>query len=304
MWLFEPEGTPRTVSRAMKSICTDRGWKFEQRTAHRRSLPDHRNRDVRAHLLSSQQATQLYVRMHLRNIGVIEVDKIHVPITANPRNSLRYFLPMHQFLTYKSMHQRIDSGTSGDRWAEQAANDLQDWIDRQTSAKGRTIPAVCRFMCSPQTQNTMTSTRRVAGDGSIRTMDHRGQGVTSRDVSGTGPMPVICTVVKLCASQVVSSYESSAHTRIPLGCLDRFARDRTDRRVQYDRDLEGRGRGVCQPLPGRTVSQRKEIHANLSMTDRENKKRPVTGPLFAYARALSTITGSTRQRSGSHTDHQ
>ena len=145
MRLFQPEGTSRSISRALKSVCTDRGWKFEQRTAFRRSVPDHRNRDVRAHLLDPQQATELYNGMHLRNTGVIEVDRVFVPATACPRNRLRDYLPLRQFVRYKALHKRIGRGASGDLWAEQTADDFQDWIDRSDKCEGENDPRCLPF---------------------------------------------------------------------------------------------------------------------------------------------------------------
>ena len=165
----------------MKSICADRGWKFEQRTALRRSLPDHRNRDGRAHLLNSQQARELYVRVHLRNMGVIEVDRIHVPATARPGKSLRWYLPLQQFVTYKALHQRIDRRTSTDRWAEQTAKDLQDWIDRSDKWEGESDPRCLPF-------HVFTANQRHyeldAPDGRRRFNDDHGRQGSRRDSNG------------------------------------------------------------------------------------------------------------------------
>ena len=133
------------MSRALKSVCTDRGWRFEQRNTLRRSLPDHRSRKVRAQLLQYQHATELYSRMHLRNIGVVQVDKTHVPVTPNPKNSLRYFLPLQQFVRYKALHRRIDLGAFADHSAERVATDLRDWIAQSNKCEGEKDPRCLPF---------------------------------------------------------------------------------------------------------------------------------------------------------------
>ena len=145
IWLFQPEGVPRTISRALKSLCTDRGWTFEQRNTLRRSLPDHRSRKVRAHLLHYQHATELYIRMHSRNIGVVQVDKTHVPVTPNPKTSLRYFLPLQQFVRYKALHRRIDLGAFADQEAERVAIGLEDWIAQSNKCEGEKDPRCLPF---------------------------------------------------------------------------------------------------------------------------------------------------------------
>ena len=145
IWLFQPEGTPRTLSRSLQSICTDRGWTFEQRNTIRRSLPDHRSRKVRAHLLHYQHATQLYRRMHLRNIGVVHVGKTHVPLTPNPKNSLRYFLPLQQFVRYKALHRLVDPRAFTDQSAERVTTDLHDWIAQSGKCEGERDPRCLPF---------------------------------------------------------------------------------------------------------------------------------------------------------------
>lgn len=100
---------------------------------------------VRAHLLHYHQATELYIRLHFRNIGIVQVDETHVPVTPNPRNSLRYFLPLQQFFRYKALHRRINIGVSADQEAERVAVDLEDWIAQSNKCEGENDPRCLPF---------------------------------------------------------------------------------------------------------------------------------------------------------------
>lgn len=140
IWAYLPSGARNSIECDLQEACERRDWKYLRHKTVPVSMRDHRDRDVRTHVLNPEQATQLYVRLHRRFVGVMQLKKTHVPITPNPKGNLKDFLLLRQFTKYKSFFHTI--GPSGLRaeQAEEVLSAMGNWIAAINDSAGESDP--------------------------------------------------------------------------------------------------------------------------------------------------------------------
>ena len=137
IWLFQPKGSTAVVKEAIRAICRKREWRFEQYSTIPRSLFD-RGRYISVHVLNSQQATKLYVRIHRKSVGIVQFDDAYVPVTPSPKS--KDYVSLDEFVKYKAFYGRIDPSCLHEQQADVLARGLEDWIALPNRCEGENDP--------------------------------------------------------------------------------------------------------------------------------------------------------------------
>ena len=109
---------------AVESRCGEMEWRYVYRPTSRITLPT--GRPIR--IVTPEDATNLYRRMHTIRIGVWQVEGADAPVRPDPANNLRHYVPLHRFVQHKAFHYRIHTNNFAEQWAESAAA-FQSWIE-------------------------------------------------------------------------------------------------------------------------------------------------------------------------------
>ena len=184
IWVFQPTGAPNSFQNDLQLACGRRSWTYKPHKTTPRSVRDYRDRDVRIHTLNPQQATLLYVRLHRHPVGVLQLEETHVPITPKPVPRIRDYLPLFQFVKYKSFLHTINPTRLDAEQAEEILSAMENWVAEANNFAGSQILGVSRYMCSLLTALVMIWTRLMAGNSSIGIMDLRDQERTRTDSTG------------------------------------------------------------------------------------------------------------------------
>ena len=139
-WVFQPSGPPNSIESDLLDACARRNWKYEPHKTVPQSVRDDRDRDVRTHVLKPEQATQLYQRLHRGFVGVMQLQKTHVPITPSPRRYLKDYISLYQFARYKSFFHTIDPSEFKAQQAEKMLSAMEHWITQINDFAGESDP--------------------------------------------------------------------------------------------------------------------------------------------------------------------
>lgn len=140
IWVFRPTGPPNSIESALQSACGIRDWAYKPHKTAPRSVRDRRDRDVRIHTINPQQATLLYVRLHRHPVGVIQLHETYVPKTPNPVRNLRDYIPLSQFVQYKSFFYTINPNEFDTQQAEKVLSAMENWIAEISDFSGESDP--------------------------------------------------------------------------------------------------------------------------------------------------------------------
>ena len=114
VWLFHPisNSPPSQVRRLIESECRDRGWKLTLRPTTVTKSPEGRPLG----LIKSEDATNLYGRIHRSRIGVWQIGYAHVPRKPRPRPIVRDYVELHRFISHKAFHCKLPKVDTSDYW--------------------------------------------------------------------------------------------------------------------------------------------------------------------------------------------
>jgi len=112
---------------AFRTKCEAKGWTFVSRNTSRKSLQYRKGRDISAHVISPQHATELYSKLHRGRVGVLQLSDTHVPVTPNPKR--RDYVSLLRFVRYKAFFYPIHDDGITEQIADHIVNCFQEWID-------------------------------------------------------------------------------------------------------------------------------------------------------------------------------
>ncbi len=124
VWLFHPTGVPQKIRRLIESECKARGW--PPLTLRRTTIA--RSREGRPlGLISSEDATNLYKRIHRVRVGVWQIGKAHVPTKPQPRSAANDFVRLSRFVMHKAFHSTISQDDFDSQWSS-SLTAFQKWL--------------------------------------------------------------------------------------------------------------------------------------------------------------------------------
>ena len=105
IWLFYPRrgGPPTQVRHWLTLRCKSEGWSLKLRPTDSIRTPEGRPLGS----IRSEDATNLYKRIHRARVGVWQVGDAHAPIKPEPRTIVKDYVPLNQFVSQKAFHCRI-----------------------------------------------------------------------------------------------------------------------------------------------------------------------------------------------------
>ena len=138
VWLIYPREN-RSFRDYVKSHCQDVGWSFQSRPTTRIVLP--KGRPIR--VLTPEDATNIYRRVHTRQVGVWQIGDAAAPTRSKPKKTTKHYLPLSRFVRYKAFHCQLDPNRSGEPLSETVA-DFQSWIEN-ADCEGESDPRCLPF---------------------------------------------------------------------------------------------------------------------------------------------------------------
>ena len=114
IWLLYPsgDGSSSQIRNLIESECNAKGWRLQARKMGRISTRE--GRLVRP--MRTEDATNLYRRIHRARVGVWQVGDAHVLIKPEPNPKARDYVRLSRFLEHKTLHTRISSKDFHNRW--------------------------------------------------------------------------------------------------------------------------------------------------------------------------------------------
>ena len=140
IWLFHPVG--QGVGGGFKIIeeeCRRRGWKFSLRQPRKSSLLGGRVR----WLIKSEDASNLYRRLHRACVGVLQIGKVHISLVSERRPIARDFRTLREFVLHKAFHSTMQDKNFLHDWRS-FLDKFQVWL-RQASCDGEGDPRCLPF---------------------------------------------------------------------------------------------------------------------------------------------------------------
>ena len=114
VWVFYPEKYSSLITKTKQYIraeCEKRQWPLKIRPTH---LIRPSGRPIG--LIASQDATNLYKRIHRARVGVWQIEHADVPTQPQPKSSPRDFVPLSSFVRHKAFHKRLAGKSFGESW--------------------------------------------------------------------------------------------------------------------------------------------------------------------------------------------
>ena len=115
VWLFYPQGggPPSQMRRLIRSQCESKGWSLNLRPAGKTRTTEGRPLGP----IRSEDATNLYRRIHRARVGVWQMGNAHAPIKPQPRIVVRDYVPLHRFISHKAFHRKIAMEDFESQWS-------------------------------------------------------------------------------------------------------------------------------------------------------------------------------------------
>ena len=127
VWLFHPAsgGPSSQAKRFIQTECRNRGWKLTLRPTTVRKSPEGRPLG----LIKSQDAINLYGRIHRSRIGVWQIGYAHAPRKPRPRPIVGDYIELHRFISHKAFHHKISKNDISGQWLSSLPS-FSKWLEQ------------------------------------------------------------------------------------------------------------------------------------------------------------------------------